>query len=153
LCLPLNDEQIQDLAARGGRELRRELDAEKDKAKQDGDGTRGRGRGRAAVDGLAVDRDRSGHLDGRGRSSHGELRHPDRMLFRQFLTPGVEWNPSDHAAPHPVPLRPLRLLMVGLGRSVKPRAASRGSVEDRATGRSPWLTAANSTLAGFISDR
>jgi Zn-dependent protease with chaperone function len=91
LCVPLDDEQIRDLAARGGRELRRSLDAEKQKGEPNEDEEQ-RVEQRL-TDWRRYDRDRSGHLDlAEVAALVSELRnHPDRMLFRQFLTPGVEW--------------------------------------------------------------
>jgi Zn-dependent protease with chaperone function len=95
LGLPLSDEQIQDLAARGGKELRRQLDTEKEKGRQEGGGQEDEEKlaEQRLTDWRRYDRDRSGHLDlSEVAALVNELRkNPERMLFRQFLTPGIEW--------------------------------------------------------------
>lgn len=95
LCLPLTDEQIRDLSAQAGKALREKMETERRKAREDGDTTTESEEEleQRLTDWRRYDRDRSGHLDpSEVKKLVKDLRKaPDRMLFRQFLTPGAEW--------------------------------------------------------------
>jgi hypothetical protein len=88
LCLPLTDEQIRDLAQRGGEALKKKLAVEnkEDAAKAKEDAKR-------LTEWRNFDLDESGHLDPREtRALMEELKaHPEKMIFRQFLNEGAEW--------------------------------------------------------------
>jgi Zn-dependent protease with chaperone function len=94
LGVPLSDEEIRDLAARGARHYQDRKKSEEEKAAADGAPPEPPAGGKAGLaDWRDFDRDASGHLDPHEVAALvAELRKdPGRMLFRQFLVPAARW--------------------------------------------------------------